>query len=221
MENFPPPSTAVPLSTKYNPTYLAVVKLMHVKVYHCPLIPDDVCIALTQKMSACPVDVSIRTFHYKNSPQQDTRWQVRQNVLYAPPPPQWQPICVTSIKTHFNHMKTPIVVVCLLRWVAASQLWWRLQSHCKFSEHFLIRSVNENRYAMTFVGDYVGKDGAESTILLAGAERMIVSVHAESMTLSAGLLLPPLPPLPPLLLLLRQRQQWRLHRCSCLQAQRW
>jgi hypothetical protein len=43
---------------------------------------------------------------------------------------------------------------------------------------------NENCYAMTFGGDYGYNDGAES---------MILSAHAKSIILSAGLLLPPLP----------------------------
>ncbi len=66
-------------------------------------------------------------------------------------------------------------------------------------------------YAVTFGGDYGYKDGAES---------MILSACADSIILSAGLLLPPPPPC------CRRRcwlciwqQRWQ-HRRSCLQVQR-
>ncbi len=52
----------------------------------------------------------------------------------------------------------------------------------------------ENRYAMTFGGDYGYKDSAEIMILSAGAESMRLSAQAESMVLSADLLLPLPPP---------------------------
>ncbi len=40
----------------------------------------------------------------------------------------------------------------------------------------MLPSVNENRYAMTFGGDYGFKDSAESMILSASAESMMLRV---------------------------------------------